>query len=55
MLVSPGVDLSNEIRVNTISVNGVKLSLLHVSARPKCHHKEVLSVANVAPSKWSVA
>jgi hypothetical protein len=24
MLVSPGVDLSNEIRVNTISANGVK-------------------------------
>ena len=31
------------------------VNFLHVSARHRCHHQGVFSVANVAPSKWSVA
>jgi hypothetical protein len=30
-------------------------SLLHVLVRHRCHHQEVLSESNVAPSEWSVA
>jgi len=30
------------------------VSLLHFSARHRCHHQGVRSVANLAPSEWFV-
>jgi len=48
------ISLTNFI-FTKIYTHKILVNPLHVSARHRCHPESVLSVANVAPSKWSVA